>query len=130
MAQRGGSVSSHVRWGASGPSPLIGKGEVDILVAFERVEAVRYVDLLRPGGKILVNDHAIMPMTVTAGDATYPSSDEIVTALKQAPPEVMPIVGIAIAETPGNARTNNVIILGVLSGRTRTRLNRIGRFSR
>lgn len=115
MAQRGGSVSSHVRWGKSVPSPLIGKGEVDILVAFERVEAVRYVDLLRPGGKILVNDHAIVPMTVTAGDATYPSDDEIVAALKQATPDVVLIDGIAIAEALGNARVNNVVLLGALS---------------
>jgi len=115
MAQRGGSVSSHVRWGKTVPSPLIGQGEVDILIAFERVEALRYVDALRPGGQVLVNDHSIIPMTVTAGDQTYPSRDEIVSALHQATDAVTVIPGVTIAEELGNARTNNVVVLGALS---------------
>jgi indolepyruvate ferredoxin oxidoreductase beta subunit len=117
MAQRGGSVSSHVRWGERVHSPLIGEGEVDILVAFERVEAVRHVDALRPGGKVLVNDHAIVPMTVTAGSATYPAIDEILAALRQATPDVTLVPGVRIAQELGNARANNVVLLGVLSRR-------------
>jgi len=115
MAQRGGSVSSHVRWGERVHSPLIGEGEVDVLVAFERVEAVRHVDALRPGGKVLVNDHAIVPMTVTAGSATYPATDEILAALRQATPDVTLVPGVRIAQELGNARANNVVLLGVLS---------------
>lgn len=115
MAQRGGSVSSHVRWGEAVYSPLIGVGEVDILIAFERLEALRYVNLLRPGGKVLVNDYAIVPVSVTAGDAVYPSTAEVVDTLKQATPEVVLVDGIAIAEALGNPRVNNVVILGALS---------------
>jgi len=115
MAQRGGSVSSHVRWGQTVFSPLIGAGEVDILVAFERLEALRYLSMLRPGARVLVNDYAIVPMSVTAGDAVYPSREEIVATLRQVTPEVHLIDGIAIAEALGNARVNNVVILGALS---------------
>jgi indolepyruvate ferredoxin oxidoreductase beta subunit len=115
MAQRGGSVSSHVRWGKRVFSPLTGAGEIDILVAFERVEALRYIDALRPEGKVIINDHAIIPMTVTAGDAKYPESTEILDAIKQATSDITMVPGTSIAEELGNARVNNVVILGALS---------------
>lgn len=117
MAQRGGAVSSSVRWGDRVYSPLIAPGEVDVLIAFERVEALRHVDSLRPGGLLLVNDHAIVPVTVTSGDATYPSREEIIAALQQVTTDITFVPGVNIAAQLGNARANNVVLLGVLSRR-------------
>ncbi len=117
MAQRGGSVSSHVRWGEQIYSPLSGQGEVDILVAFELVEAVRYLDALRPGGKVLVNDHRVIPVTVTTGGATYPTRQEIIACLQQVTKDITIVPGVEIAKALGNARANNVVVLGVLARR-------------
>ena len=115
MAQRGGSVSSHVRWGQRVFSPLIGDGEVDILVAFEQVEALRYIGALRPGGTVIISDQAIVPMTVTAGDANYPEPTEILDTITQATSDITIVPGISIAEELGNVRVSNVVVLGALS---------------
>jgi indolepyruvate ferredoxin oxidoreductase beta subunit len=115
MAQRGGSVSSHVRWGERVYSPLISSGEADVLIAFEWLEALRYLNLLRPGGKVLVNDHVITPVTVTTGNAVYPAREQILHALRQATADVTVIPGIGIARELGNVRANNVVVLGALS---------------
>jgi len=115
MAQRGGAVSSHVRWGTAVRSPLIARGSADVLVAFERVEALRHIGMLRPGGKIIVNDHAIVPVTVTAGSGTYPERERIVDVLGQVTRDVTFVPAIQIAQELGNVRVNNVVILGVLS---------------
>lgn len=72
MAQRGGSVSTQVRFGRKVYSPIIGRGEADIMVAFEKMEAVRYAEFLKPGATVIVNDYEIMPMTVASGLAEYP----------------------------------------------------------
>lgn len=117
MAQRGGSVSSHVRWGDHVYSPLIAEGEADILVALERVEALRYLHMLRRGGCAIVNDHVIVPVTVTTGTATYPAKEEILDALRQVAGEVILVPGVSIAEELGNARAHNVVVLGALSQR-------------
>jgi indolepyruvate ferredoxin oxidoreductase beta subunit len=116
MAQRGGSVSSHVRWGRRVHSPLISVRQADILVAFEQIEALRYLEYLRPGGKMLVNDHIIVPVTVTTGNALYPAREKILDVLHQATPDVTFVPGVPIARELGNARANNVVVLGVLSG--------------
>ena len=76
MAQRGGSVVSQVRWGRRVHSPIIRAGGADVLVAFERLEALRYADQIRPGGILLVNDYAIVPISVTSGNGTYPTSEQ------------------------------------------------------
>ncbi|MBC8448950.1 MAG: indolepyruvate oxidoreductase subunit beta [Chloroflexi bacterium] len=115
MAQRGGSVTSHVRWAEKVYSPLTAKGEVDILVAFERLEALRYVEFLRPGGTVLVNDHQIIPITVTSGGAEYPGDEHIRAVLAQVTDDVRWVDGIGIAEELGNARVANVVLLGALS---------------
>ncbi len=115
MAQRGGSVSSHVRWGERVYSPLIGQGEVDILISLERLETLRYVNMLRPGSQVVINDYAIVPMTVTAGDAVYPDTPTILNALCQATPHVTLAPGVEMAQELGNARANNIVILGAVS---------------
>jgi len=76
MAQRGGSVTSHVRWGERVYSPLIAPGEVDYFVAFERLEALRYVEMMRPRGVLLINDYRISPVTVSSGDSVYPTQGD------------------------------------------------------
>lgn len=115
MAQRGGSVSSHVRWAEKVCSPLIGRGDVDLLLAFEKLEAVRYAGLLRPGATIVVNDLAIPPVSVGVGVDTYPTDEQILQALSGVSPSVHLVPGIALAEQLGNARVSNMVLLGALS---------------
>ncbi|HUS81621.1 MAG TPA: indolepyruvate oxidoreductase subunit beta [Armatimonadota bacterium] len=115
MAQRGGSVISHVRWGERVYSPLIAPGEVDLLVAFERLEALRYAELLRPGGALLVNDYRIVPVTVTSGDGRYPAGDEEEAAFAGAAVRRFVIPAMRIAQEVGQARVNNVVMLGAAS---------------
>lgn len=115
MAQRGGSVSSHIRWGPRVYSPLIGRGQANIMVALERLEALRYLELMRPDGRVLINDYAIVPVTVTTGSAVYPTRETILDTLQQHKLEVTFVPAVAVAEELGNARANNVVILGALS---------------
>ena len=115
MAQRGGSVSSHVRWAEHVCSPLIGRGDVDLMLAFEKLEAVRFAGLLRPGATIVVNDLAIPPVSVGIGVDSYPADDEIRRALGSVSPHLHFIPGIALAEKLGSVRVNNVVLLGALS---------------
>ena len=76
MSQRGGSVVTYVRYGDKVYSPIVDKGEADFIVSFEKLEAARYAQFLKPDGKIIVNSQEVDPMPVIIGAATYP--DEIV----------------------------------------------------
>jgi indolepyruvate ferredoxin oxidoreductase beta subunit len=116
MSQRGGSVISHVRWGAKVFSPIIEKATGDVMVAFEKMEAIRYIDILKPGGIVLVNDHSIMPITVSSGYSTYPEENILRTNLEKTTSNVHWVDGSHIAEDVGNIKTANVVILGALSG--------------
>ncbi len=115
MSQRGGSVTSTVRWGEKVFSPIIGKGEVDFLVAFEKLEAVRYISHLRAGGAVLVNNQCIEPITVKAGDLKYPDDAAIQAGLEKVAGQIFWVNGLEIAEKVGNPRAANVAILGALS---------------
>jgi indolepyruvate ferredoxin oxidoreductase beta subunit len=115
MAQRGGSVSSHVRWGSVVYSPLIAVGEADIMVAFEQIEALRTIHFLRPGGAVVVNQQAIAPITVSAGSALYPSMDTLRSALAQVTERVYWAPALDIARALGNDKVTNVVLLGALS---------------
>ena len=115
MAQRGGSVTSHVRWAGQVFSPIIGRGEVDLMLAFEKLEAVRFASFLRPGAIAIVNDHAIPPVSVTVAGDRYPGDEEVLQALRAVTPRVHLVPGIAIAESLGNVRVSNVVLLGALS---------------
>jgi indolepyruvate ferredoxin oxidoreductase, beta subunit len=115
MSQRGGSVVSHLRWGPQVFAPVIARREADFLVAFEKLEAARFVDLLRPGGTVLVNDYSIVPATVNAGSAVYPPDDALQAALDAAQARAVWIKGAEIAERLGNAKVANVVLLGALS---------------
>ena len=115
MSQRGGSVISHVRWGEKVFSPIIEKGTGDVMLAFEKMEANRYLDILKPEGIILVNDHSIMPITVSSGKSTYPEENFLQTNLKNASTNVYWIDGLGIAKEVGHPKTANVVLLGALS---------------
>ncbi len=115
MAQRGGSVSSHVRWGPVVYSPLIAPGEADILLGFEQVEALRYASFLRPGGIALVNQQAITPITVSAGSAHYPSMDALRSELASVTERVYWAPAADIARALGNDKVTNVVLLGALA---------------
>ncbi len=115
MSQRGGSVVSHVRWGEQVFSPVIPPGEADVLIAFEKLEAVRYLDGLKAGGMALVNEYAIVPVTVSSGDQTYPDDEAIRTTISAVTEDVHWVKAIEIAEHLGNAKVANVVMLGALS---------------
>jgi indolepyruvate ferredoxin oxidoreductase beta subunit len=115
MAQRGGSVSSHMRWGEKLYSPLIGQGEVDYLVAFEKLEALRYVGMLRPGGTALVGEMRIPPLSVSSGDDVYPDDEEVRRILGEVTDDLHFVPSVHLAEQAGNVRAHNVVVLGALS---------------
>jgi len=115
MAQRGGSVVSHVRIARQVCSPLIKEGEVDILVAFEKLEAARWSHYLRPGGIIIVNNHALPPLSVSLGNEQYPSDEEIADILKRQTDRVYFVDGTSRVRELGNARVLNIFMLGCLS---------------
>ena len=115
MSQRGGSVVSHVRWGSSVFSSIIPKGGADLLVAFEKMEAVRYAELLGPEGVVIINDHAIEPLTVITGGGHYPQDDEIAQLFAGAAQRAYWIDGVGIATGLGNKNAANVVLLGALS---------------
>ena len=116
MAQRGGSVNTHIRWDAEQVhSPLIGLGEADLLLVFEEAEALRYAEFLKPGGAAIVNCHAIKPITVTSGGAEYPTEDQVRAVYASLTDRFHLVPGTAIAEELGNVRTANVVLLGALS---------------
>ena len=115
MAQRGGSVNSHVRWGEKLYSPLIGRGQVDYLVVLERLESLRYLDMLRPGGTVLVGEMRIPPLTVSSGDDVYPDDDVIRQQVAQKTDRLILVPSLTLAEQAGTARAHNVVVLGALS---------------
>ncbi|NLE77299.1 MAG: indolepyruvate oxidoreductase subunit beta [Chloroflexi bacterium] len=115
MAQRGGSVTSHIRWGRQVFSPIIGAGEEDVLLAFEKLEALRYAEFLRPGGLALVAEHAIPPVAVSVGNDTYPEDGRLQRVLDEVQAQVCSVPTMAIARELGNARAHNLVMLGALS---------------
>ncbi len=115
MAQRGGSVSSQIRWGEKIYSPLIAKGEVDYLVALEKLEALRCVEMLRPGGTVLVGEMRIPPLSVSSGDDVYPGDEEVKRIIGAVTDDVYFVPSLSLAEEAGNVRAHNIVVLGALS---------------
>ena len=113
MAQRGGSVVSHVRISEKVYSPLIKTGTADYLVSFEQIETVRYIDLLKPDGEIIMNTQRIVPITAYIGDTPYP--DDVIPMLKVKTANIHPIDALDIAVKAGNKNTVNIVMLGALS---------------
>ncbi len=115
MAQRGGSVLSNVRIAPKVWSPLIKRGEGDLLLGLEKLEAARWAHYLRPGGIAIVNNHALPPLSVSLGKSRYPSDEEILDILKQRTERVYFLEGTRRAQELGNIRTLNIFMLGCIS---------------
>jgi len=113
MAQRGGSVVTQIKIDEKVFSPLIENGEADDIISFEKLEAQRYLALLKPNGSIVFNDQEIAPMPVVTGKAKYPS--EIEKTLLQFTPNVRKIPANLLAMQLGNQRVLNIILLGTVA---------------
>lgn len=111
MSQRGGSVSTQVRYGTKVYSPIIGRGQVDILVAFETMEAIRYLPYLKPSGKVVVNDYQMPSLPILSGEREYP--DNILEEL-QSKADTIVLDAAAIAQSNGNPKSMNMVLLGAL----------------
>ena len=111
MAQRGGSVSTQVRNGKKEYSPIIGKGKADILVSFETMEALRWLEYLAPTGKVVVNDYQIPSAPILMGKREYPAG---VLELLKEKADTTVICAAQIAERLGNAKAMNVVLFGAL----------------
>lgn len=111
MAQKGGSVFSHLRVGEGVRSPMIRRGTADLLLAFEPAEAVRMLPYLKKGGTVVVNSHPIMPVTAALKGTDY-NGTEMVEYLREHTEHVLVIDGQKAAAVIGNPKTLNVIMLG------------------
>ncbi len=113
MSQRGGSVVTYVRFGDKVYSPIIDKGEADFIVSFEKLEAARWLEFLKPGGRVIVSTQQIDPMPVITGAAVYPEAlVEKMTALGV---RVDAIDALTLAEQAGSPRAVNLVLMGRLS---------------
>ena len=113
MSQRGGSVVTYVRAGETIASPLITPGEADVVIAFEQLEALRWVHYLKKGGTLAVNTQKIFPMPVITGAMEYP--DDIMSRLAQFEVKVISMDALELANQAGNAKATNVVMLGAVS---------------
>lgn len=112
MSQRGGSVSTQVHWGETVYSPVVGPGAVDILVAFEKMEAVRYANFLKPDGVAVINDYEMPSSTIAAGLCEYPEGC-LEAMQSQFKCLVLPAAEIALGL--GNAKCMNVVLFGAVA---------------
>jgi indolepyruvate ferredoxin oxidoreductase, beta subunit len=115
MAQRGGSVISHVRIAEKVYSPLIKEGEVDILLAFEKLEGVRWASYLKPDAIAILNHQAVPPLSVNLGVDKYPTDEEVNQILRQRTNRIYLVEGTRRVTELGNAKTLNIFMLGCLS---------------
>ena len=115
MAQRGGQVDSHIRWGEKVNSPLLEENNADYLIGFEMLEAARFPQFLKENSLALVNDYRINPPLVNLGKATYPSKKEIEALLLERAGKVLWLEGTGIAKDLGNPAMVGVVLLGALS---------------
>jgi indolepyruvate ferredoxin oxidoreductase, beta subunit len=113
MAQRGGCVTSHVRYGNKVYSPLAKLGSIDLLVAFEKMETLRYQNYLTKDATIIVNIEEIYPPAVNSGDAPYP--EDAIIFLKNNYSHVKEVDATALAIKSGNLKAANVVLLGAIS---------------
>lgn len=112
MAQRGGSVISHVRFAREVRSPLIKKGEADLLLGLEKLETIRWADYLKPGGIAIVSNQANPPLAVNLGKEHYPGDEEIIGILGQRTNRVYLVDSVKRATELGNIKTVNIFMLG------------------
>lgn len=113
MAQRGGSVVTQLRYGEKVYSPIIKKGDADIILAFEKVEAARWLEYLKPDGKVIVNNERIDPLPVMSGKVKYPVN--IIDKIKEQVKDTTIVDASELAIKCGNIKTANVVLVGMLS---------------
>lgn len=115
MAQRGGSVVSHLRMADRVFSPMIQSGQADILISFEKLEAIRWVNFLKRDALVIVNNHVVPLLSVSLGNHKYPNDSEIVSTFKQMTNRVLMVNGTERAQSLGDIRTLNIFMLGYMS---------------
>ncbi len=115
MAQRGGSVVTQVRLGEKVYSPIISEGGADVILAFERMEAQRWLPYLKEDGAMIINDQAIAPVPVLTGTAVYP--EDCLERVKKACPRTTVVDALKIALECGNPKAANVVLVGLLAKR-------------
>ena len=113
QSQRGGTVPSHIRYGEKVHSPIIARGEADLILAFEELEGLRFAHFLKPEGKMILNRQRIYPPRVTSGMDTYP--ENVVTMLCDNGIETIEVEALSIADNLGNPLVVSTVLLGVLS---------------
>ena len=113
MSQRGGSVVTYVRWGDRVYSPIIDKGEADFIVSFELLEAARWTEYLKKGGRIVTNTQQVNPMPVITGAAAYP--EHLVEKMQKAGLDVDAFDALKLAEEAGSSKAVNIVLMGRLS---------------
>ena len=113
MSQRGGSVVTYVRYGEKVYSPIIDKGQADVILSFELLEAARWTEYLKPNGKLITNTQQINPMTVIIGAAEYPT--ELVEKMKSLGIDVDAVDALQLAEQAGSSKAVNLVLLGRLA---------------
>ena len=113
MSQRGGSVVTYVRYGDKVYSPIIDKGEADLIVSFEKLEAARWVEYLSEGGTIVTNTQETDPMPVITGAAEYPT--ELIEKMRAQGVNVDAIDALSLAEQAGSSKAVNLVLMGRLS---------------
>ena len=116
MSQRGGSVVTYVKYGDEVFSPVIEKGEADVIISFEQLEAARWLPYLKKGGKLITSTQKLDPMPVITGAAEYP--EDIIEKIKAAGIEVTAADALTLAEEAGNAKASNVVLMGVVAANT------------
>lgn len=113
MSQRGGSVVTYIKYGEKVYSPVIEKGEADIIVSFEQLEAARWLSYLKKGGKIITNTQRTEPMPVITGAMEYPA--DIIEKIKARGVNITALDALALANEAGSSRAVNVVLMGVMS---------------
>ncbi|MGI6578414.1 MAG: indolepyruvate oxidoreductase subunit beta [Eubacteriales bacterium] len=113
MSQRGGSVTTQVRFGEKVYAPNIGHGEADYIVAFEKLEALRMLPFLKKDGMIIADSHEIYPVPVLTGQSAYPTN--AIDAIRSVVSKVVVIPAAEVAEKLGNIRAQNIVLLGALT---------------
>lgn len=113
MSQRGGSVVTYVKYGDKVYSPVIEKGEADVIISFEELEAARWISHLKPGGTIITSTQQIDPMPVISGVAKYP--DNLIEKIENAGAKVIAVDALSLAQKAGNAKASNVVLMGKVS---------------
>lgn len=115
MSQRGGSVVTYVKYGEKVYSPVIEKGEADIIVSFELLEAARWLSYLKKGGHLITSTQTLDPMPVITGAAEYPT--DIVEKIKGMGVDIIAADALSLAEEAGNAKASNVVLMGLIASK-------------